>query len=39
MRILMNVRIPHEPFNTLVKEGKAGEIIHKIIKELKPEII
>ena len=39
MRILMNVRIPHEPFNTLVREGKAGEIIHKIIKELKPESI
>jgi hypothetical protein len=39
MRILMNVRIPHEPFNTLVREGKAGEIIHRIIKELKPEII
>ena len=39
MRILMNVRIPHEPFNTLVREGKAGEIIQKIIKELKPESI
>jgi len=39
MRILMNVRIPHEPFNTLVKEGRAGNIIQKIIKELKPEFI
>ena len=39
MRILMNVRIPHEPFNTLVKEGRAGIIIQKIIKELKPEFI
>ena len=39
MRILMNVRIPHEPFNTLVKEGRAGKIIQKIIKELKPEFI
>ena len=39
MRILMNVRIPHEPFNTLVREGKAGEIIHRIINELKPESI
>lgn len=35
----MNVKIPHEPFNTLVREGKAGEIIHKIIDELKPESI
>lgn len=39
MRILLNVRIPHEPFNTLVREGKAGEIIKKIITELKPESI
>ena len=39
MRILMNVRIPHEPFNTLVREGKAGEIIQSIIKDLNPESI
>jgi hypothetical protein len=39
MRILMNIRIPHEPFNTLLREGKVGEIIKKIIKELKPEMI
>ena len=39
MRILMNVRIPHEPFNTLVREGKAGAIIQDIINELKPESI
>jgi len=32
MRILMNVRIPHEPFNTLVGEGKVGEILKKILK-------
>lgn len=34
MRMLMNVRIPHEPFNTLAREGKAVEIIQKIIKAL-----
>ncbi len=39
MRMLMNVRIPHEPFNTLVKEGKAGEIIRRILDDLKPESI
>lgn len=39
MRILMNVRIPHEPFNTLVREGKAGNIIQNIIDQLKPESI
>jgi len=39
MRILMNVKIPHEPFNTLVREGKAGAIIQDIINELKPEVM
>jgi len=29
------LKIPHEPFNTLVRKGSAGEII----KELKPESI
>lgn len=35
----MNVRFPHEPFNTLVREGKSGDIIKKILDELKPESI
>jgi hypothetical protein len=39
MRMLMNVRIPHEPFNTLVKEGTVGEIIRRILDDLKPESI
>ncbi|RKF50719.1 panthothenate synthetase [Paraburkholderia fungorum] len=37
MRMLLNVRIPHEPFNTLVREGTAGAVIGKILEELKPE--
>ena len=39
MRMLMNVRIPHEPFNTLVREGTAGEILRRILDDLKPESI
>jgi hypothetical protein len=39
MRMLMNVRIPHEPFNTLTREGKVGEILQNILKEMKPEFI
>jgi hypothetical protein len=35
----MNVRFPHEPFNTLVREGKTGDILKKILEELKPESI
>ena len=39
MRMIMNVRIPHEPFNTLLREEKAGNILQKIIQDLKPESI
>ena len=39
MKMLMNVRIPHEPFNTLVREGKVSEIIRRILDDLKPESI
>ena len=27
MKMLLTVAIPHEPFNSLVRSGKAGEII------------
>lgn len=37
MRMLMTVTIPHEPFNTLVKEKKAGAIIGRILATLRPE--
>ena len=39
MRMLLNVEIPHEPFNTLVREGKAGAIIGRILEEIKPEAV
>jgi hypothetical protein len=37
MRMMLTATMPHEPFNTLVKENKAGAIIGKILEELKPE--
>lgn len=39
MRMLLNVTIPHEPFNTLVRQKKAGAIIGRILEELKPEAV
>ena len=39
MKMLMNVRFPHEPFNTLVRAGKVGGIIRRIINDLQPESI
>jgi hypothetical protein len=37
MRMLLNIRIPHEPFNALVRDGSIGEVIEKILAEMKPE--
>jgi hypothetical protein len=39
MRMLMNVRMPHEPFNTLVRQGKAGAILGRILEDIKPESV
>lgn len=37
MRLLLTVDFPHEPFNTLVREGKAARILNRILDEIKPE--
>src|SRR5262245_64854694 len=37
MRMLLTVTIPHEPFNTLARKKKAGEILGRILQEIKPE--
>ena len=39
MEMLMQVKFPHEPFNTLLKEGNASKIIRRILDDLKPESI
>ncbi len=39
MRMILNITMPHEPFNTLVREGKAGEILGRILDEITPEAI
>ena len=37
MKMLLTVEIPHEPFNSLVRSGKAGQIIGRILETIKPE--
>lgn len=37
MRMLLTVEIPHEPFNSLVRNGKAGETLGRILDAIKPE--
>lgn len=37
MRMLLNIRIPHEPFNTAIKAGTAASTMGRILEETKPE--
>lgn len=37
MRMLMTVKLPVEPFNTLVRKGTAGATMKRILDEIKPE--
>jgi len=39
MRMLLHARLPHEPFNTAVKNGTAGEKMKRILDDLKPEAV
>ena len=39
MRMLLNVIIPHEPFNTAVREGTAGDTMQRILEEIQPEAV
>jgi hypothetical protein len=37
MRMLLTAIMPHEPFNTLVRKGVAGEVMNKVVSAIKPE--
>lgn len=37
MKMLLHVDIPHEPFNSLVRAGTAGDTLAKILDNLKPQ--
>ena len=37
MKMLLSVDFPLEPFNSLVRSGKAGEVIGRILETIKPE--
>lgn len=38
MKMLLTVEMPHEPFNSLVRNGKVGQIIGQILETIKPEV-
>ena len=37
MKMLLTVEFPPEPFNSLVRSGKAGGLIGRILETIKPE--
>ena len=39
MRIIVNFQFPVEPFNTLVREGTAGNVMTSILDAIKPEAV
>ena len=39
MRMIMNVEMPAEPFNTMVRKGTAGKTIQKCLEAVKPEAV
>ena len=39
MRMLLQISIPHDPFNAAVKDGTAGQKLGRIVDEIKPEAI
>jgi len=39
MRILLNIKIPHESFNKAVKDGTAGSKLSRILEATQPEAV
>jgi hypothetical protein len=39
MRMLLNVKIPHEEFNKAVKDGSVGNKMGQILEDTKPEAV
>ncbi len=39
MKMLVNVAFPIEPFNSMVRNGTAGDIIRQVLEDVKPESI
>jgi hypothetical protein len=37
--MMVDIELPIEPFNTMVKNGTAGATIQKVLAEVKPEAV
>jgi len=39
MKMLVNITFPIEPFNSMVRNGTAGDILGRVLEDVKPESI
>ena len=39
MRVLLDVKIPHDAFNAAVRDGSAGDKLKRILEATKPEAV
>ena len=39
MRVLLDITIPHEPFNSLARKGAVGKKFADIFEDIKPEAV
>ncbi|MBK3519564.1 panthothenate synthetase [Carboxylicivirga marina] len=39
MKMIVSVTLPVEPFNSLQREGKVGELMGRIMEDIKPESV
>ena len=39
MKMLLNLTLPHRPFNAAVKDGTVGSKLNKILEATKPEAV
>lgn len=39
MRVMLNVRFPHQIFNAAMKDGTAGAKMNRILEAIKPEAV
>jgi hypothetical protein len=39
MKVLLNIKMPHQPFNAAVRDGTAGSKLNRILESIKPEAV
>jgi hypothetical protein len=39
MKMLLDITLPHQPFNAAVKDGTAGSKLNRILEATRPEVV